>query len=367
MPCYRSKVIGNVFPERNGAFSMLSSKSSNAIIAKARCKYGKSLSIKDYTELTACHTVSEVASYLKTHTVYSSTLAGMNENDVHRGQLEVILKQHLYTDMISLSKYETSKSFMASSYLLGRLEIEQIIKCLTMLNSGNPEDYLYSAPFSFESFFKINIQALAKAGSFDEVIEALKGTRYYQPLKKCRPANENQKISLSAAETEMMKALFKNVFDGIAQIKNKKEREDLNNLFSAYVDFKNISIIIRLKKYYNFSPDKIKELLFPYGKLSQKKLDNLCETDNPKDVLQIAGGTYLGGTVRKLSYNNQIQIFYALMTTYCKHLLRFSLSPEVVMTAYMFLIDTELVNIVNIIEATRYTISSDEKLKLLVL
>lgn len=346
---------------------MLSSKSSNAIIAKARAKYGKSLSIKDYTELTACHSVSEVAAYLKTHTVYEKTLAGLNENDVHRGQLETVLKQHLYTDILALSKYETSKSFKTSGYLLGRLEIEQIIKCLTMINSGHPEDYLYAAPLSFSGFFKINIQTLARAHSYDDVLDALKGTIFEKSLKKYIPDDEKQKVSLSEVENGLINTLFDNTFKNIAHIKNKNEREELNELFCAYIDFKNISIIIRMKKYYNFSAEKIHQLLLPYGKLGKKTLSKLCSSENYDTVFQAASKTYFGNIIRKLSYNDQVQIFSALMITYCKRLLHFSLNPETVMVAYMFLTDIELTNIINIIEATRYTVSSDEKMKLLVL
>ncbi len=346
---------------------MLSSKSSNAIIAKARAKYGKSLSDKDYAELTACQSVPEVASYLKTHTIYEKTLAGLNENDVHRGQLETVLKQHLYTDILALSKYETSKSFTTSGYFVGRLEIEQIVKCLTMINSGHPEDYLYTAPLSFASFFKINIQALAKAHNYDDVLETLKGTFYEKPLKKCIPKDEKQKVSLSEVETNLINALFENVFKGIAHIKEKNEREELHELFSAYIDFKNISIIIRMKKYYNFSAEKIHQLLFPYGKLSKKTINRLCNSETHQTVFQEATKTYLANPIRKLSYNDQVQMLSALMMTYCKRLLHFSLSPEVVMASYMFLTDIELTNIINIIEATRYNVSSDEKMKLLVL
>ncbi|MGN0536837.1 MAG: V0D/AC39 family V-type ATPase subunit [Acutalibacteraceae bacterium] len=346
---------------------MLSSKSSNAIIAKARAKYGKSLSVKDYTELTACHSVSEVAAYLKTHTVYEKTLAGLNENEVHRGQLETVLKQHLYTDILALSKYETSKSFKTSDYLLGRLEIEQIIKCLTMINSGHPEDYLYAAPLSFSSFFKINIQALAKARSYDDVLETLKGTMYEKPLKKCIPSDEKQKVSLSEVENGLMNTLFEYVFKNISNIKEKNEREELNELFCAYIDFKNLSVIIRMKKYYNFTSEKIHQLLLPYGKLSKKTINRLCSSETLDTVFQAASKTYLGNAIKKLSYNDRIQVLSALMSTHCKRLLHFSLSPEVVMVSYMFLTDIELTNIINIIEATRYTVSSDEKMKLLVL
>lgn len=50
---------------------MLSSMSSNAILAKARTMYGRRLTDKDYEDLLACKTVPEVANYLKNETVYS--------------------------------------------------------------------------------------------------------------------------------------------------------------------------------------------------------------------------------------------------------------------------------------------------------
>ena len=47
---------------------LISRFSSNVILAKARAMYGNSLKAKDYTNLLNCHSVSEIASYLKNNT-----------------------------------------------------------------------------------------------------------------------------------------------------------------------------------------------------------------------------------------------------------------------------------------------------------
>ena len=49
---------------------MLSSLSSNVVLAKARAKYGKRLKEKDYRNLLDCKSVAEVAAYLKANTDY---------------------------------------------------------------------------------------------------------------------------------------------------------------------------------------------------------------------------------------------------------------------------------------------------------
>ena len=84
---------------------MLSGLSSNAILSKARAMYGKRLTKENYNDLLNCQTVGEVASYLKSRTVYGKCLAGINESEVHRGQLEVALRQKLFDDYASLCRF----------------------------------------------------------------------------------------------------------------------------------------------------------------------------------------------------------------------------------------------------------------------
>ena len=61
---------------------MLSSLSSNVVLAKARAKYGKRLKEKDYRNLLDCKSVAEVAAYLKANTDYHDVLTGINQESV---------------------------------------------------------------------------------------------------------------------------------------------------------------------------------------------------------------------------------------------------------------------------------------------
>ena len=144
---------------------MSSEMASNAILAKARAMYGKCLSDNDYRQLMDCRNVSEVASYLKSRTNYRAVLAGLNENEVHRGQLEPILRQNLYYDISSLSRYARDKSLVFSNFIISEMEIEQIIRCLTLLNIGKSEELIYSVPMALDSFTKVSFEALTKVRS----------------------------------------------------------------------------------------------------------------------------------------------------------------------------------------------------------
>ena len=76
------------------------STTSYAVSAKARSKYGRFLTDRDYASILACQSVPEVMVYLKSHTHYASVLSEVNERDVHRGRLEMLLRQYLFNEFV---------------------------------------------------------------------------------------------------------------------------------------------------------------------------------------------------------------------------------------------------------------------------
>ena len=57
---------------------MALASSAQAISAKARAMYGRCLTRQDFQNLLGCHSVVEVASYLKTHTHYAAVLTDID-------------------------------------------------------------------------------------------------------------------------------------------------------------------------------------------------------------------------------------------------------------------------------------------------
>ncbi len=344
---------------------MLSSMASNAILAKARAMYGKRLTDTDYKQLMDCRNVSEVAAYLKNRTSYKAALTGLDENSAHRGQLEPMLKQNIYYDIFALSRYAKDRTLKFSDFVISEMEIEQIIRCLTLLNIGRAEDYVYTMPLSMSKFAKIDLEALSTVRSYDDVLEVLSGSGYLPVLKKFRP-HEGEKIDVALLEAELNNRNYVMIIEAIDNLASGREREELRDLFMAMYDFRNVSRIMRLKKYFKYDEERIRPLLIPCGKLSKKTVEELCTAADPKEVFNIARSTYLGKLMSKLQYSDTSQMADVLLSTYCIHHLRLSPNPTIVMISYIYLMEIELSNIINIIEATRYGLSADEKSKLLV-
>ena len=343
----------------------MSSQSSNAILAKARAMYGKCLKDTDYQNLIDCKTVAEIAAYLKQRTNYASVMSGLNETEIHRGQLEPVLRQNIYFDVFALSRYALEDTLAFSDFIIAKMEIEQIIRCLMLVNIGKPETYVYSMPLSLDKFSKISLKALASVRSYDDIMSAMKGTWYYQVMLGFRP-KDNSKINITELEIALENKNYAKVIETMAEGKNKGDRKELRDIFSAMLDFENMSRIIRLKKYYHFTQEQIIPLLIPYGRLSKKMLSDLCSAESVSEIFELSRTTYLGRLMSKLQYNDPTQMTDAMIYNYCRHHLRLSPNPTIVMISYVYLREIELKNIINLIEATRYNIPADEKSRLLI-
>ena len=327
--------------------------------------YGKCLKDTDYQNLIDCKTVAEIAAYLKQRTNYASVMSGLNETEIHRGQLEPVLRQNIYFDVFALSRYALEDTLAFSDFIIAKMEIEQIIRCLMLVNIGKAEEYVYSMPLSLDKFSKISLKALASVRSYDDMMSAMKGTWYYQVMLGFRP-KDNSKINITELEIALENKNYSKVIETMAEGKNKGDRKELRDIFSAMLDFENMSRIIRLKKYYHFTQEQIVPLLIPYGRLSKKILSDLCSAESVSEIFELSRTTYLGRLMSKLQYNDPTQMTDAMIYNYCRHHLRLSPNPTIVMISYVYLREIELKNIINLIEATRYNIPADEKLRLLI-
>ncbi|WP_195984160.1 V-type ATPase subunit [Clostridium sp. D33t1_170424_F3] len=342
---------------------MLSNFSSNAILSKARAMYGKRLKKEDYRELLNCKSVSEVAGYLKSHTAYGKILAGVNENEVHRGQLESKLRQKLFEDYASLCRYEISVGEHFAQYLLERSEIEQILHSLMYLGAGMPEEYLFSLPSYLNRHTRIDLYALSHVQSYDDLLDALSHTPYRKLMEPFRPV-AGVPLNYTGIENALYTYLYDSAFTVIRKYTHGETSRQLREIFETYIDLINVTRIIRLKTAYHESPDFVRSTLLPFGTIKPRLLEEMLEAD-AGDVLDVMAKSSIGKRCQKIEHTYIDQIPDRVKYSTCRHDIRFSTHPSVVMISYIFLTQIELQDIINIVEGIRYQLAPDEIKKLL--
>lgn len=342
------------------------SSCNQVLTAKAHAMYGRRLTPQDYHELMRKQTISEAASYLKQQTAYAPLLHDVNENLVHRGELEKLLRRDLFQQYLKFFHYLGKKEIPFYRFLILKMEKEEILSCIRLLNAGRISDYILTLPDFFAKYASFDLYALAKIKNFNELLQLLKPTRYYEVLNKYNFGND-EKIDLVKIEIELNKLYYDGVIEVIKTSFPKGERKQLIDSFGMQIDLDNISNIIRLKKYYNANSNYISTVLLPYYfKVTREQIESIMQAPDADAAWLAACKTYYGASFKKYDYQYVENYAQQIMYSYHKHLLRYSGSAPLTVISFIQLKDTEIKNIFHIIEGIRYGLKPNEIGKLLV-
>lgn len=343
---------------------MALSYASNAIFSKARAMYGKRLKESDYTKLLACKSVSEILTCLKSNEKYAPLLSKLNERDIHRAQLEEVLRQHLLQEYELLCRYEITVGNEFSKYTIMKAEMEQIMNYLMLLCAGTPQAFYSTLPRYFIKMSSVNFSAMAGAETYDAFLKVLGKSVYAKLLAPFKPKKGSQ-INLSDIENALYNYMFKTVYE-IIEKTDSNARKDLKKMFDTNIDLRNFTRILRLKKYYKLEPDDIKKQLLPFGSLSEKQITALCSTQDTKELFAVMQQTVPGRIIPSLEYSFTCEIPHRALYEECYKQMYFSVNPSVVLVAYYTLAETETDNIIHIIEGVRYQVETEKVRNLLV-
>lgn len=343
---------------------MLSTFSANVVLAKARAMYGRRLKPQQYQELLNCQNATEIARYLSANTDYGKVLAGINDREIYRGQLENRLKQKLFEDSASLCRYELSISDVFAVYLLQRNEVGQILNALLHLNADMPKEYFFSMPAALAVHSHVDLIQLSNADSFEGILSALSHTPYRALLEPFQPTYDTP-LDFTAAENALYTYLYSNLYQVIEKHGTKHARDDLKQIVDTYLDLTNFARIVRLKTYFQSGPDYIRSNLLPFGSLRKNQIEDMIQTKDSDEARAVLYKTALGKRTQKIKYNFADQLAERALYRVCKHSIHFSVHPSVVMLSYIFLTQIELLDIINIVEGIRYKLPPDEIKKLL--
>ncbi len=347
---------------------MLNSFSNKAILAKARAMYGNRLTEDDYNEMLRKRSVSEVAAYLKGTKNYADALSNINEATIHRGQLEAMLRRDLFNRYVKLCKYENAKGREDFYYYIVReSEIDQILRCIMLLNAGEPEKLIIDLPGFLISHASFSLLELAKVRSYEELLEALHTTPYYEVLKKF-PPDEKGQIDYTRCEVALKTLSYSHLIELARRSFVGKTEDEILEIIKIDIELTNLNIIFRLKTYFHKTPEEIREYLYPFScKISPSKLNQLVEAEGKDDFLKAFYETRYGARVKDRDYLFIEDYTKRVNYLYNRHLLRFSIQAPSVLYTYVILSKVEISNIISVIEGIRYDVPTAEIQKLLIL
>ncbi|MCI8554114.1 MAG: V-type ATPase subunit [Clostridiales bacterium] len=338
----------------------------NVILARARALYGSRLKPEDFTALLGCHTVAEIAAWLKNRTSYVSVLGAINEANIHRGYLETLLRRKIRNDYASLCRYGFAGGRRLADYLIHREEIGQIISCLRLMSAGRPEEYFYEMPLFLLDTAGIDFVKMSRAASFSELVEALGDTAFARTLQKYPPL-EDGTLRIREIENELYRGLTEEVYDTLSDTSGEL-REQLLDLLGTQGDTQNVTRIVRMKRYFQSPPEEIEKNLLPWsGLISVRVRERMVEAVTAEEVLSLFFATPAGRRIPDEQRGYTHDLYHRAPFYSARHYIRYSVHPMVTLISYIIASDMELNNIINIIEGIRYGMTPEEIRPVLVL
>ena len=344
---------------------MTSRNAQNAVAARARAMFGKSLQYDDYQALLACRSVGEVTAYLKANTPYASVLAEVNGDTVHREYLERRLRQYLWNCYASLIRLDLSAGELISGYLIQREETAELMRLLREMNVDRAVEYIIALPSFFAHHTDMDLLAVNRAGNMRELVAALEHTAYHAPLLPFRD-RENGTLPLEEMETALYALLARRLLRNIESASGEKRRQ-LTALCGVELDARNVSRILRLKKYFHASPGMIRSRLLPPGGVISPAARERILAAEPEEIPGLFYASPAGRHIPPAHRAHTVDLPERAVYFTARHYLHFSTYPTVVLLAFIAVMETELIDIVNIIEGIYYRLPPEEIRPLLIL
>lgn len=338
------------------------SKASGVIVAKAKAMHGSQLKQEQYDELLRKRSVAEIAGYLKHETQYAEALKDVRENNIHRGQLEDILRRDMFQKTLKLYRYAEASERAIYRIHLEQIEIDLILSRIRVLISQNFEDAIAELPVFLRDYTSFSLLALGNVHTYDDLLNVVKKTSYYDVLLPYRvPKGKESAIDYTTIETKLQKLYYTYVFQTIDKTMKGKNRKSLKDFFTVELDLSNITKIYRLKKYFNAREDVIRDaLLYVEGYAGLPNMEELIAQKNAQDVLRKLQTSKYHITVNLgedeyIEHHTEKIMFEMAKRNFC-----YSQSAPLVFNSFNILLMRELENLINIIEGIRYQVSMED-------
>lgn len=160
--------------------------SYSGISTKIRAMQSKLITEDQIQEMLQFTSTSHAAAWLKRTPEYSKTWASLDENSLHRGQIEKLLKASIFDDFSKIYQFASSEQRKFLDLYSRRYEIRVLKELMTNLFDHRDTDPVDLSPYRefFRRHSNLDLDALTACKTMDEFINALKGNEFYSPLSQ---------------------------------------------------------------------------------------------------------------------------------------------------------------------------------------
>lgn len=337
--------------------------SYSGLSTKIRAMQSMLVNESQIEEILQLPNVPQAAAYLKRLPQYAQSWAALDENALHRGQLEKLLKQSVFQNFSRIYKFANKEQRKFLDLYSKRYEILMLKEIMTNIFDHRNTDPVDISPYVdfFRKHSKIDFQKLALSSTMEEMIQALKGSEFYAPLSK-----------IQGHETSLLfdygMALDLYYFTQIWNVRKKLfSGNDLAQITKSYgekFDMLNLQFIQRSKRFFNMKPADIYALLIPMTyKLKKEEIAALVEASSEEEAKSIFAKTYYGRKYSHLTVANLEEFYNYMLRAVLEKEARKDPYSVAMIYSYLYHKEHEVNRLTIAIECVRYGVTFDEAMR----
>jgi len=334
--------------------------SYSAITTKIRSMQGHLISPSAFREMAALGSVTEFASYLKRYPSYAHMFESKDPENLHRSDIEKLLLREKYSDFAKIYRFanQRQRKYMRLYFLSYELGI--LKRCIRRcINGKKPDvDFSENADF-FRKHGKLDLIRLMQIDNMPSLIEALKGSIWYDPLFEI----SKQDSAMLFDYTDRLDLFyFKTIWTEKDHLLNKTENRLITTCFGAQLDLLNLQWIYRSKKYYHLPDTEIYNLLIPeYYQLKPGEIKALVEAKDDEGFRNCLKETRYGKIKDRLSPAPMSleQLYFLVLEHIYESTAKKDPYSFAIVNSYLHRKDTEIHKIITVMESIRYHLPPD--------
>lgn len=332
--------------------------SYSGLTTKIRAMQSHLLTEENYREIAELPSVTAAVSYLKQKPSYTAILSAAGDTELHRGQIERMLRQSIFHDFTKLYNFANLKQRRFLDIYFMRYEVFFLKICLTnVFDHRNGALDLSEFEHFFNKHSRLDFQLLSASATPEEFVSNLKDSEYYLPLSNIN----NLQPTLFDYELALDLYYFQKLWKEKSKVVDPAETRGLTKILGSKFDMLNIQWISRCKRYYHMEHADIYAMLIPVNyHISRQLIREMVESSDPNALESIISRSYYAKHYKNFTEASLEPMYSEIL----KHILSTGSrqDPYSVTTVYSYLYhkEHEVDRLIIALECVRYGISPEE-------
>ncbi|MCD8153954.1 MAG: V-type ATPase subunit [Clostridiales bacterium] len=337
--------------------------SYSGLATKIRAMQSRLITDHQLEEIVQLPDVPQVAAYLKKTPEYANLWTSLDENSLHREQLENLLRNSIFQNFSRLYHFAGQEQRVFLELYSTRYEIRLLKKIMASLFDHRNIDPVDISPYRdfFRLHSKLDMDRLTACPSMEEFVHALKGSEFYSPLAKIQergtPLLFDYGMALDLSYFSRIWKMRKRLFTG-------NDQAEITKVYGEKFDLLNLQFIQRSKVCYHMESTDIYALLIPVNyRLKKEEIRALTECETEEEAAAVFDRTWYGDKYRSINGASLEEFYNLIMRTLLEREARKDPWSIAVIHSYLYHKEHEVNRLIIALECVRYGVEPGEAMR----